>query len=55
MTLQANKYSKDGIELHSAEDFDGMRAAGKLAAQTLDMITAHVVPGLPKCTTDGGA
>ena len=47
MTLQAQaKYSRDGIELHSEADFDGMRAAGQLAAKTLDMITEHVVPGV---------
>lgn len=40
------KYSGDGIELHSPEDFAGMRKAGKLAAQTLDFITPHVVPGV---------
>jgi len=37
--------SPDGIELHPAPDFEGMRRAGKLAAETLDMITEHVVPG----------
>lgn len=40
------KFSRDGIELHPQADFEGMRAAGKLAAQTLDMITEHVVPGV---------
>lgn len=45
MTLQ-NKYTKDNIEIHSEADFEGMRKAGKLAAQTLDMITEHVVPGV---------
>ncbi|MCK6418784.1 MAG: type I methionyl aminopeptidase [Alphaproteobacteria bacterium] len=40
------RFTKDGIELHSESDFAGMRAAGKLAAQTLDMITPHVVPGV---------
>lgn len=39
------KHSRDGIELHPAPDFEGMRRAGRLAAQTLDMITPHVVPG----------
>ncbi len=34
------------ITLHKAEDFAGMRAAGRLAAETLDMITAHVRPGI---------
>lgn len=38
-------YNDDGIELHPAGDFDGMRKAGRLAAETLDMITEHVVPG----------
>jgi len=44
--LQTNPINANGIELHSKADFDGMRAAGKLAAQTLDMITDHVVPGV---------
>ena len=34
------------ITLHAPEDFAGMRAAGQLAAQTLDMITEHVRPGV---------
>ena len=38
--------NKDGITIHGAADFEGMRAAGRLAAQTLDMITPHVVPGI---------
>ncbi len=36
----------DGIELHPESDFDGMRKAGRLAAETLDMITPHIVPGV---------
>jgi methionine aminopeptidase, type I len=36
----------DGIRLHAPEDFEGMRAAGRLAAETLDMIAAHVAPGV---------
>lgn len=39
------KHSRDGIELHPAPDFEGMRKTGRLAAQTLDMIAPHVVPG----------
>jgi methionyl aminopeptidase len=35
----------DGIRLHRQGDFEGMRAAGRLAAETLDMIAAHVAPG----------
>jgi len=34
------------ITLHTAEDFAAMRRAGQLAAETLDMITPHVRPGI---------
>jgi len=37
------------IKIHTAEDFEGMRKAGRLAAEILDMITEHVQPGV---TTD---
>jgi len=37
------------IKIHGPEDFAGMRKAGKLAAETLDMIVPHVIPGI---TTD---
>ena len=40
--------SRDGrqIKLHGPEAFEGMRKAGRLAAETLDMITPHVKPGV---------
>jgi len=34
------------IRLHGPEDFEGMRRAGRLVAEALDMITAHVKPGV---------
>ena len=34
------------ITLHGGGDFAGMREAGRLAAEVLDMITAHVKPGV---------
>ncbi|MCW8085206.1 type I methionyl aminopeptidase [Sabulicella glaciei] len=34
------------IILHDPADFDGMRRAGRLAAECLDMIAAHVRPGV---------
>lgn len=37
--------TREGIRIHSAEDFEGMRAAGRLAAEILDRIAEHVVPG----------
>ncbi len=32
--------------IHKPEDFDGMRKAGRLAAEVLDFITPHVQPGV---------
>ncbi len=37
------------IKIHKPEDFEGMRRAGRLAAECLDMLTSHVAPGV---TTD---
>jgi methionyl aminopeptidase len=37
------------ISIHQPADFAGMRAAGKLAAELLDMLVPHVAPGV---TTD---
>jgi methionyl aminopeptidase len=37
------------IKIHGPEDFDGMRRAGRLAAEMLDFITPYVKPGV---TTD---
>jgi methionyl aminopeptidase len=39
----------NGIKLHGPEGFAGMRAAGRLAAEILDAMVPHVVPGV---TTD---
>ncbi|PHZ83849.1 type I methionyl aminopeptidase [Paremcibacter congregatus] len=36
----------NAIKLYAPEDFEGMRKAGRLAAETLDMITEHVQPGV---------
>ena len=50
MTLNTlEKYTPEGIPLHGPRDFEGMRKAGRLAAEILDMITQHVQPGV---TTD---
>ena len=44
---------RDGaIKLHSAADFEGMRRAGRLAAECLDMIGPHVQPGMTTETLD---
>ncbi len=36
----------NSIVIHGSADFDSMRRAGQLAAQTLDYITPHVGPGV---------
>ena len=38
--------SPDGICIHEPGDFESMRNAGRLAAQTLDFILPHVVAGV---------
>jgi methionyl aminopeptidase len=40
------------IKLHGMEAFEGMRKAGRLAAECLDMLTPHVVPGILTSTLD---
>lgn len=40
------KTTVEGIVLHRADQFDPMRKAGRLAAETLDMITPHIRPGV---------
>ncbi len=40
------------IAIHAPEDFAGMREAGRLAAETLDMIVPHVRPGVSTGTLD---
>ncbi len=51
------------IKLHGPEGFAGMRAAGRLAAEILDALVPHVVPGVTtqelddivyRMTLDGG-
>jgi methionyl aminopeptidase len=51
------------IKLHGPEGFEGMRAAGRLAASILDGLVPHVVPGVTtrelddivhRLTVDGG-
>ncbi|MBI1244255.1 MAG: type I methionyl aminopeptidase [Alphaproteobacteria bacterium] len=34
------------VKIHGPADFEGMRRAGRLAAETLDFVTEHVRPGV---------
>lgn len=40
------EYRTGQIKIHTPADFEGMRRAGKLAAECLDILTPHVVPGV---------
>jgi methionyl aminopeptidase len=40
------RITKDGIRIYEDEDFAGMRAAGRLAAEILDEVAPLVVPGV---------
>ena len=42
----------DDIVLHGPEGFEGMRKAGQLAAEVLDMITDHVQEGVTTLELD---
>ena len=40
------------ITIHTEADFEGMRKAGRLAAETLDYISSFVEPGIPTGNLD---
>ena len=40
------RLTKDGIRIYEAADFAGMHKAGRLAAEILDEMIEHVVPGV---------
>jgi methionyl aminopeptidase len=46
------RLTRDGIRLHDAADFAGMRAAGRLAASILDAVAPLVVPGVTTAALD---
>lgn len=47
VTAEEAFHTRDGvIKLHGEEGFAGMRAAGRLAAEILDALVPHVVPGV---------
>ena len=46
MRTGGERRTTEGIRLHDSADFEGMRRAGRLAAECLDMIGPHVVPGV---------
>ncbi len=46
------RLNRDGIRIHSSEDFAGMRAAGQVVADILDRIAAMVAPGVSTLALD---
>ncbi|WHO41145.1 type I methionyl aminopeptidase [Sphingobium sp. AP49] len=63
MTADAPVSRSTAIKLYDAAGFDGMRKAGRLAAEILDALVPHVVPGVTtgelddivrRMTLDGG-
>jgi methionyl aminopeptidase len=44
--LMAPETRSGQIKIHGPEGFEGMRAAGRLAAECLDMLTPYVKPGV---------
>ncbi len=44
--------NRDGIRIHDPAHFAGMHRAGQLAAEILDSIRTHVVPGVPTIELD---
>ncbi|MFT6090719.1 type I methionyl aminopeptidase [Sulfitobacter sp.] len=53
MNEHRGRQTKDGIRIYDPSDFAGMHAAGKLAAQILDDIAAHVFVGQTTGALDG--
>jgi methionyl aminopeptidase len=50
--LEAAQRAHSAITLHNAEDFEGMRRAGKLAAELLDVMAMEVKPGVTTAHLD---
>lgn len=46
------RITKDGIRIHEEGDFAGMRAAGRVVAEILDIIAAEVQPGVTTAALD---
>jgi len=44
--LNPGRLNRDGIRIYDPEHFEGMRKAGRLAAEILDRIAPHVEPGM---------
>ena len=52
VTSDAPEGRTGAIKLHGPAAFAGMHRAGRLAAETLDMLTPHMVPGVSTAELD---
>ena len=52
MQTNEGRVTKDGIRIYEADEFAGMNVAGRLAAQILDDIAAHVFVGQTTAEVD---
>ena len=50
--FEAARRAHSSIMLHGPEDFEGMRRAGKLAAELLDLLAPEVKPGVTTAALD---
>jgi methionyl aminopeptidase len=48
----APRMTREGIRIHTAEEFQGMRVAGRVAAEILDCLAPLVVPGASTAEID---
>jgi methionyl aminopeptidase len=51
-TTTLHDTSEGAVRLHGPQGFEAMRRAGRLAAEVLDMLTPHVVPGVSTLDLD---
>ncbi|HEX8387676.1 MAG TPA: M24 family metallopeptidase, partial [Sphingomonas sp.] len=52
VTSDAPEGRTGAIKLHGRAAFDGMHRAGRLCAETLDMLVPHMVPGVTTAEID---
>jgi methionyl aminopeptidase len=50
--FEATRRAHFAVSLHKPEDFDGMRRAGRLAAEVLDLLVPEVKPGVTTARLD---
>ena len=53
--FEAARQAHFAVALHRKEDFEGMRRAGRLAAEVLDLLVPLVAPGVTSASLDKAA